>query len=428
MRGMSSPGVSPFGRMLLAAVLVAATLTATSSPAGAVTYADRTVRSGEGTFTVAIYESPQPGRTRPGGPMCTGALLRDRVVITAAHCLDGLTAENLAVGQPAAAADPQKAKTVAVIGFKVHEAYRPGDTGARAGTNDLALLLLAAPVGGSRVQLPTQKVLTRTERAKLSMYGYGLDERGRPATRLRMAVVRDMTTAVATNPPPYRYDLDNLIPAGGYRQKLARYAGACTGDSGGPLVLQEGGRSYLIGVTSYVFANKDGGCDASFASSFLRVSAKAAWIAAAQRKLMADSRTYRLVYRGDDPAGDGTNGNHADVTSLTGTVTHDTVVLEATVTPRHGDSQLYADVSMDSDGDRVADLKAFAQGGVVTDVAGQNRCNATFSTDRKIIRWVFPRSCFRGENLSLALVATEIGRGLSGSDTVTLSGLSLPQR
>jgi secreted trypsin-like serine protease len=425
---MSRPGVFPSAQVLLTAVLVATTLTATGSPAGAVTYADRTVRSGEGTFTVAIYESPQPGRTRPGGPMCTGALLSDRVVVTAAHCLDDLTAENIAVGQPGAAADPQKAKTVPVIGFKVHESYRPGDTGARAGTNDLALLLLAAPMGGTRVLLPTQKVLTRTERTKLSMYGYGLDEKGRPASGLRMATVRDMTTAVATNPPPYRYDLDNLIPAGGYRQKLSRYAGACTGDSGGPLVLQEGGRTYLIGVTSYVFANKDGGCDASFASSFLRVSAKSAWIAAAQRKLMTDTRTYRLVYRGDDPAGDGTNGNLADLTSLTGIVTHETVVLEAAVTPRHGDTQLSADVSMDSDGDRVADLKAFAQGGVVTDVAGQTRCNATFSTDRKIIRWVFQRSCFRGEILSLALVATENGRGLSGSDTVTLSGLSLPQR
>lgn len=402
-------------------------LTLSQQPAGAITHADRQVRSGEATYTVAIYENPQPGRTKASGPVCTGSLLSERMVVTAAHCTDGLGPENLSVGQPAAKADP-KGQLVPVIKLKVHESYRPGDTGARAGTNDLALLMLAGPLKGKHLQLPNQSVLSTMAKSKLTMYGYGLDERGRAATALRMAVVQDMTQAVLRNPPPYPYDLTNLVPAGGYRPTLKRYAGACTGDSGGPLVLEKGGKAYLVGVASYVFADRNGKCDASFASSFLRVSAKSAWITTAQRKLMSEARSYRLTYRSDDPTGDSTNANLADLTSLEATVTPETLELVASVRPAQNDSELYLDVSFDTDGDRTADLKAFGRQGTVSDSSGEIRCQASFASDRRTLRVSLPRNCFRGETVSLVLVASEVARGVTGSDSIGLNDLTLPRR
>lgn len=414
-------------RRLVVLLLSMSTLVLQPGPVAAVTHADRVVRTGEGTFTVALYENPYPGRTRPGGVVCTGSLLTDRVVVTAAHCTDGLTAEHLSVGQPAAPADVN-GKLVPVVSIAVHPSYRPGDTGAGAGTNDVALLLLAEPVGGKRVALPTAAVLRQMPSAKLTMFGYGLDEKGRPATGLRMASVRDMSAAVRANPPAYGYDLVNLVPAGGYRPALKRYAGACTGDSGGPLVLQQNGKAYLVGVTSYVFADSKGGCDATFASSFLRVSTKAAWITSAQAKLSTSTTSYRLTYRGEDPVGDGTAGNHADVTSLQAVVTADSVLVEAVVTPRRNDSELYADISVDTDGNRVPDLKAFGQQGVVSDREGAIRCQGVFTTDRRTLRWTMPRSCFKGQSLSMVLVATERSAAGSGTDSVGLNDLALPRR
>jgi secreted trypsin-like serine protease len=413
-------------RISLASAVILLSLLDTR-PAVAITHADRPVRNGEAAYVIAIYENPHPGRTKPAGPVCTGSLLTDRIVVTAAHCTDELGPENLSVGLPAAKADP-KGPLVPVIALKVHESYRPGDTGARAGINDLALLLLAQPIDGKTVQLPTTAVTKGMVKSKLTVYGYGLDERGRPASALRMALVQDMTEAVRRNPPPYRYDLTNLVPAGGYKPALKGYAGACTGDSGGPLVLQKDGKAYLVGVTSYVFADRDGRCDASFASSFLRVSAKSTWITTTQRKLVAASRSYRLTYQGVDPTGDGTASNHADLTALQTTVTSESVELVATVRPAYGDSELYVDVSFDTDGDRVADLKAFGRQGTVSDGSGEIRCQASFGSDRRTLRVTLPRGCFRGDSMSLVVVANEIARGVAGSDSIGMNDLALPRR
>lgn len=162
--------------------------------------------------------------------LCTVTLIAPRVVLTAAHCLDTFGAD----GQYEVLFDDAlrtSSMAFVVIGVRAHPGYDP-----RTHENDLALMLLAAPVPGIvPVPLATTSVAAGdTVRA----VGFGTTrDAAQPAGIRRsgtMVVSALSTSAFQTTRAP---------------------AMTCTGDSGGP-VFTVGSPQTLAGVT----ASGDPGC------------------------------------------------------------------------------------------------------------------------------------------------------------------------
>ncbi|WP_394839040.1 trypsin-like serine protease [Pendulispora rubella] len=169
---------------------------------------------------------------RAGAPMCTGALVRPQVVLTAAHCVHDAAPSSLAVvfgpqadlggrGEPGAGLE---GRFFRVAGIRIHPDYR-----AAGLDNDVAVLDLEQPattaplpIAGSQGE-NTETALLGTSRA----VGYGMARKRTGNVNVSEVRAREFTYV----PQP---------------------AMTCAGDSGGPMLrMRSDGRGEeIIGVTS----------------------------------------------------------------------------------------------------------------------------------------------------------------------------------
>ncbi len=184
--------------------------------------------------------------------ICTGTLIADNIVLTAAHCKPSAFSTSVVVFSnsiPCATAQNVADVGRKVVAYTKHPSYRTRDNSS---TYDLLLLKLEdkAPAGFYPRKLPQQDP-QHLSTQNVVMAGYGItSEKSKDSGVLRY------TTADAT-----RLSRNSVTYTGYYGRKTESLSktwaldqtqnnGVCSGDSGGPLYMKTPDGLVLIGVTS----------------------------------------------------------------------------------------------------------------------------------------------------------------------------------
>ena len=210
-------------------------------------------------------------------PFCSGTLLSDRVVLTAAHCLDvaagGRTPVTIDPSEVAvyfgdeAATDPNPI-AYAVEDTLIHPAYS-----RYSHTSDIAVLRLSvgpgSDVAAPVAHLPADLGLRDADVGALTLNfaGFGEIEDGSYGVKLAAdGLLGGLGCSVYGCPTPGNASVQLSYDQGS--------GGPCFGDSGGPAFVVRGSEVYVAGVTSY----GDGDCTVYGVST--RVDAFDNWLTA----------------------------------------------------------------------------------------------------------------------------------------------------
>lgn len=177
-----------------------------------------------------------------GKSLCTGTLIQQQVVLTAAHCIYGEPGPfQISVG----AKTLNSGSLIDVDATWYHPRYD-----ASFSQNDIALLHLKSSANVSRLGvLPLAKLKTLGK--KFLIVGWGRDQNGLVTGKLNRLTLNDQTIAARRDFKGY-YNPKTMVGAGRYFTDEVLYGGGCTGDSGGPLYQGAAGASKtIIGLTSF---------------------------------------------------------------------------------------------------------------------------------------------------------------------------------
>ncbi len=182
-----------------------------------------------------------------GNRLCSGTLVSRRVVLTAAHCLDGVNAASVEVGF----GTDVESRSTRWIGAE--EVLPHPDYDSALLVNDLGLIRLDTdPPADVRPipVLPAGRGLTQSDvGALLTFAGFGTTSSGAGAAAGVKFRVDGPLAALCLGPLPCR--LENAKAAAGTLCYSQSPGGPCLGDSGGPALLERDGTLYVAGITSY---------------------------------------------------------------------------------------------------------------------------------------------------------------------------------
>lgn len=256
---------------------IASTLAALALPASAsAVVGGKAVPSGAYPYVVAIGDSK--------GPECGGTLIEPNVVLTAAHCVDGVVGEpgDLRVLVGSSRISGTAGHLMRVTAFYVHPKYS-----ARSLRYDAALLVLDQPVSGVRTLPMTTASLPAGSTVSAAGWGETREHAKSVPDRLRSVVLKVGTTSSCKhgNSVPGDYFSPSMMCASGPGRDT------CSGDSGGPLVGTSDGHLVLVGITSFGL-----GCAREgHPGVYTRVSAIRGWaLAQIARAATASSRLAEL--------------------------------------------------------------------------------------------------------------------------------------
>jgi secreted trypsin-like serine protease len=166
--------------------------------------------------------------TQSGSPFCTGTVVAKRVVVTAAHCLAGMSASRIRFAFGPNGFSPQA--SVGVSRAVVHPQYD-----ANRIKNDIGVLILSSDAPVTPVGINTA-MTTSWQGRSLVFVGYGVSNGVTQSGGGTKRVVSIPISEVGSTQFAYEDSRRNT----------------CFGDSGGPAFTQDAsGNLLLAGVTSY---------------------------------------------------------------------------------------------------------------------------------------------------------------------------------
>lgn len=193
-----------------------------------------------------------------GESLCTGALIQQQVVLTAAHCIYGNSGPfQVSVNGK----DLDSGSLIDVDAIWYHPRYD-----ATFHQNDIALLHLKSPAGVPRLASLPSGILNLAKK-KFLIVGWGGDQNKLITGKLHRLTLDEQTIAAKKGFEGV-FNPKTMIGAGRYFADEILYGGGCNGDSGGPLYQGARGASKtVVGLTS--FGAK--GCKAFKPTIFTRV-------------------------------------------------------------------------------------------------------------------------------------------------------------
>ncbi len=196
----------------------------------------------------AFIETTRNGNTFS----CSGVAIGQKVVLTSAHCVDGISSAIVSTDHIYKKEHGTFARVTA-NGIRIHPGYNPGRSLFK---NDIAVLLLDNALLSALVEVSAQ-IQAASSPVKLERIGFGgrNGENRRTWTEVILESEIDGTF----------FSLDSLSVAG---------------DSGGPLYQRHAGHLRLVGIHSTAIADPIGN-QMMFRSAAVSITAHAEWIRSA---------------------------------------------------------------------------------------------------------------------------------------------------
>lgn len=215
------------------------------------------------TVALIIADSTTPFE----GYFCEGTLIEPNVVLSAAHCFEGLSANKIQayVGSQQLSGDGQR---IDVQQIRIH-----GNYSNETNDNDIALVLLKTPVTqAALVSLATaQQTATLTADSQLNIMGWGVtvEDANEPSEQLREAIVPFVTDAECA--AIYGDEVSSNMFCAGYE---LGGVDTCLGDSGGPVIASFNGSERQVGIVSW----GNGCAQPGFPGVYTKVSNYQTWL------------------------------------------------------------------------------------------------------------------------------------------------------